>query len=58
VAKKLLTALFDAGVVSFLCGANPTRLRFLPPVAAVTDEQLDQACRILEDVLARHAAAV
>jgi acetylornithine aminotransferase len=58
VAKRLLTALFEAGVVSFLCGANPMRLRFLPPVGVVMDEQLDQACRILEDVLAKHAAAV
>lgn len=57
VAKKLLTGLFDAGVVSFLCGGSPTRLRFLPPVGVVTDEQLDQACRVLEDVLAKHAAA-
>jgi acetylornithine aminotransferase len=58
VAKRLLTALFEAGVVSFLCGANPMRLRFLPPLGVVMDEQLDQACRILEDVLAKHAAAV
>jgi acetylornithine aminotransferase len=55
-AKKLLTDLFDAGVVSFVCGGNPARLRFLPPVAVVTDDQVDQCCRILEDVLAKHAA--
>jgi len=54
-AKKLLTALFDTGVISFLCGANPTRLRFLPPVGAVSDEQLDQTCKILEQVLGQHA---
>jgi acetylornithine aminotransferase len=54
-AKKLLTALFDAGVIAFLCGGTPTRLRFLPPIAAITDDQLDTACRILEQVLAQHA---
>jgi acetylornithine aminotransferase len=58
VARKLLTALFDAGVVSFLCGGNPTRLRFLPPVAVVTDDQLDQTCRILEQVLSQHASSI
>lgn len=54
-AKKLLTALFDAGVIAFLCGGGPTRLRFLPPVAAITDDQIDTACRILEQTLSQHA---
>lgn len=49
--KKLLMALFEAGVVAFLCGADPYRIRFLPPVAAVTDNQIDQVCTILEQVL-------
>jgi 4-aminobutyrate aminotransferase-like enzyme len=55
-AKKLLTDLFDAGVISFVCGGAPARLRFLPPVAVVTDEHIDTCCRILEEVLAKHAA--
>jgi acetylornithine aminotransferase len=55
VAKKLLTALFDAGVIAFLCGAAPTRLRFLPPVAVVSDEQIDTTCKILGQVLQQHA---
>lgn len=53
--KKLLVALFDAGVVAFLCGAEPYRIRFLPPVAAITDDQIDQVCAILEKVLTEHA---
>jgi acetylornithine/N-succinyldiaminopimelate aminotransferase len=58
IAKKLLTALFDAGVIAFLCGGAPTRLRFLPPIAAVTDDQLDTACKVLEQVLAQHASGI
>jgi acetylornithine aminotransferase len=54
-AKKLLTDLFDAGVVAFVCGANPARLRFLPPVGVVTDADIDVALGILERVLAAHA---
>jgi acetylornithine/N-succinyldiaminopimelate aminotransferase len=53
--KKLLTNLFDAGVISFLCGGNPTRMRFLPPVGCVTDAQIDETCTILEKVLTDHA---
>jgi acetylornithine aminotransferase len=55
-AKKLLNDLFEAGVIAFLCGANPTRVRFLPPVAAITDDQIDTACRILEQTLAKQTA--
>lgn len=54
--KKLLAALFDAGVVAFLCGADPYRIRFLPPVGAITDDQIDQVCTILEQVLEKHAS--
>ncbi|MDB5323091.1 MAG: hypothetical protein JWN40_4722 [Phycisphaerales bacterium] len=54
-AKKLLTDLFDAGVVAFVCGANPARLRFLPPVGVVTDGDIDAALGILERALAAHA---
>jgi acetylornithine aminotransferase len=54
-AKKLLTNLFEAGVISFLCGGAPTRLRFLPPIAVITDDQIDTVCQILEQVLSAHA---
>jgi acetylornithine aminotransferase len=54
-AKKLLMDLFGAGVVAFVCGANPARLRVLPPVGVVTDEDIDRAMAILESVLTAHA---
>jgi acetylornithine aminotransferase len=53
--KKLLNALFENGVVAFLCGANPSRIRFLPAVAAVTDAEIDAVCQILERVLVDHS---
>jgi acetylornithine aminotransferase len=53
--KKLLSALFEAGVISFMCGANPTRIRFLPAVGAITDNEIDAVCQILERVLSDHA---
>jgi acetylornithine aminotransferase len=53
--KKLLSALFEAGVISFMCGANPTRIRVLPAVGAITDNEIDAVCQILERVLSDHA---
>ncbi len=49
--KRLLAALFDAGVIAFAAGANPTRVRFLPPVAAIRDADIDTVCELLEQVL-------
>jgi len=55
-AKALLTKLFDEGVIAFLCGGGPTRIRFLPPVGVVTDAEIDTVMGIVERVLTAHAA--
>lgn len=43
--------LFQAGVLSFVAGANPTRVRFLVPGGVVTLDDIDQAMRIIEQTL-------
>lgn len=43
-------ALFEAGVISFIAGTKPTRVRFLVP-AIIKMEEIDQACLIVEKVL-------
>jgi acetylornithine aminotransferase len=55
--KKLLQALFDAGVIGFIAGAAPARVRFLLPVGNVTDADIDAACDILEKTLGEMAGA-
>ncbi|MEM7625469.1 MAG: aminotransferase class III-fold pyridoxal phosphate-dependent enzyme [Planctomycetota bacterium] len=45
--RRLLTRLFDLGVIAFMAGAEPTRLRFLPPVPVVADKDIDAVCGIL-----------
>jgi len=49
--KKLVHALFDAGVISFYAGSDLSRVRFLLPVGAVTFEDVDAVCVILEQTL-------
>ncbi|MGA8164995.1 MAG: aminotransferase class III-fold pyridoxal phosphate-dependent enzyme [Waddliaceae bacterium] len=44
-------SLFEAGVISFICGRNPTRIRFLIPVGAVAPEDIDQVTAIVEKTL-------
>jgi acetylornithine aminotransferase len=46
--KQFLGRLFDAGVVAYYAGSSPARVRFLPPLGAVTDEDIDLACRLVE----------
>ncbi len=56
-AKKLVEGLFDEGLLCFVCGDNPTRIRFLPPPAATRLEHVDVAIGILRRVLARTTLA-
>jgi acetylornithine aminotransferase len=49
--KGLLRRLFDAGVIAFLAGSHPTRVRFLPPIGAITDVDIEGVCDILEKTL-------
>ncbi len=54
-AIDLAKALFEDGVMSFIAGSNPTRIRFLIPAAVITEEDIDNATAILEKTLARLA---
>jgi acetylornithine aminotransferase len=53
--RRFLRALFDAGVVGFFTGGDPARVRFLPPIGAITDEEIDAVCGIVERTLATMA---
>lgn len=48
---QFVHALFEAGVIGFVAGANPTRVRFLLPAGAVTFEDIDKATVIIENTL-------
>lgn len=48
---KFVHDLFDAGVMSFIAGSNPTRVRFLVPVGAVTPADIDNATEIIQKTL-------
>ena len=54
-AKRLLSELFKAGVIAFVAGSKPARVRFLPPVGATTPADVGAVCSILETVLAEVA---
>lgn len=45
---KFAQQLFEAGIISFVTGSNPFRIRFLPPVGAVTAKDIDCVMEILE----------
>ncbi|PQO25759.1 acetylornithine aminotransferase [Blastopirellula marina] len=50
-AKKVLYALYEAGVIAFVAGAGPARVRFLPPFLSLTNDEIENVCDILESVL-------
>ena len=50
-ATKMLGKLYELGLMGFVAGSNPTRLRFLPPPGVTTNEHIDMACKIIETAL-------
>jgi acetylornithine aminotransferase len=50
-ASKMLGKLYELGLMGFVAGSNPTRLRFLPPPGVTTNEHIDMACQIIESAL-------
>ncbi|KAA5538776.1 aminotransferase class III-fold pyridoxal phosphate-dependent enzyme [Roseiconus nitratireducens] len=51
VAKTLMMRMFDLGLLGFVCGSEPTRIRFLPPPVITTTEHIDHAVALLEHAL-------
>ncbi len=49
--SQFIQDLFHAGVISFIAGANPARVRFLLPVGVITENDMDQATKIIEETL-------
>ncbi|KAF3362129.1 Uncharacterized protein PHSC3_001441 [Chlamydiales bacterium STE3] len=43
--------LFEEGVITFVAGSFPTRVRMLVPVGVITDEEIDEVMAIVKKVL-------
>ncbi|MBM3964912.1 MAG: aminotransferase class III-fold pyridoxal phosphate-dependent enzyme [Planctomycetes bacterium] len=50
-AKTMLGKLYDLGLMGFVAGSHPTRLRFLPPPGVTTEAHIDLACACIEAAL-------
>lgn len=48
---KFIHHLFEAGVMGFVAGSHPTRVRFLIPIECLTEEDVDHAIGIIETTL-------
>ena len=57
-AKAVVHALFDRGVIAFIAGHDPMRVRFLPPIGVMTDADIDAVLVIVEKTLAAMTTAV
>lgn len=56
--KKLIMALFDAGMMTYVCGHGPYFVRLLPPMAAMTEAHVDDVCKIIGETLVQTAASL
>jgi acetylornithine aminotransferase len=51
VANDMVKRLYHAGLMSFMAGGNPSRVRFLLPLGCVDFSHIDLACQIIESVV-------
>lgn len=49
--NRLAHVLFENGVISFVAGSNPTKLRFLIPVGAIEESDIEEVMKILDKSL-------
>jgi acetylornithine aminotransferase len=50
-SKNFTMKLFENGVLSFMAGSAPTRVRFLMPIMAVEEKHIVDVCQIIEKTL-------
>ncbi len=57
VASDMVKRLYHAGLMSFMAGGDPSRVRFLMPLGCVEKSHIDLACQILKSVVAEMSNA-
>jgi acetylornithine aminotransferase len=50
-ARDMTGKLYELGLMSFMAGSNPARVRFLVPLGCVTESHIDEALRIIGQAL-------
>lgn len=53
IAQKIVHSLFDEGLITFIAGSNPTRIRMLPPLPVMDENDIQVAKSILNKVIER-----
>lgn len=53
--SDFLNRLFDAGLIGFVAGSNPSRVRFLIPTGVIAEKDIDEAIKIIENTLLQKA---
>ena len=52
-SKTMVDTMYEEGLIGFLCGGNPSRVRFLPPPGATELKHIDAAIEIMRTCLRR-----
>lgn len=55
---KAIHALYEAGVMTFIAGSHPSRIRMLVPGGVIKDEEIDAVMKIIESTLEKVASDV
>ena len=55
-ASRLVKTMYERGLMSFMAGGDPSRVRFLMPLGCVERQHIDLACEIIEAAVAEMAS--
>ena len=50
-SKEMVNRMYHAGLMSFIAGSDPVRIRFLMPLGSVEERHIDLACQIIEQIV-------
>jgi acetylornithine aminotransferase len=51
-AQQLVMRLYALGLMGFIAGHDPARVRFLPPPGITTESEIDFACELIAQAVA------
>ena len=49
--KDFLLRLYHNGVIAFVCGKKPLRIRLIPPIVSINEDDIINVVKIIEQTL-------
>jgi acetylornithine aminotransferase len=55
--SRFIRLLYEEGVISFIAGTHPARVRFLPPMGVIEERDVVNVCALIEKTMIKYLEA-